>query len=69
VCWLLDRPISADCFLAYIENVLLPTLRRRDLVIVDNLQSHKHRAIRDALTQAGASASRCNQSLRPDESS
>jgi putative transposase len=52
--WLLDRPINADCFLAYVENVLLPTLRHGDLVIVDNLQSHKRRAIRDALRQAGA---------------
>jgi len=52
--WLLDRPINADCFLAYVENVLLPTLRHGDLVIVDNLQSHKRRAIRDALRKAGA---------------
>jgi putative transposase len=52
--WLLDRPINADCFLAYVENVLLPTLRHGDLVIVDNLQSHKRRGWRDALRQAGA---------------
>ena len=52
--WLLDRPINADCFLAYVEKVLLPTLRHGDLVIVDNLQSHKRRNIRDALRQAGA---------------
>ena len=52
--WLLDRPINADRFLAYVENVLVPTLHQGDLVIVDNLQSHKRRAVREALRQAGA---------------
>jgi len=52
--WLLDRPINGDRFLAYVENVLVPTLRPGDLVIVDNLQSHKRRAVRDALRRAGA---------------
>lgn len=52
--WLLDRPINGDRFLAYVENVLVPTLRPGDLVIVDNLQSHKRRAVRQALRRAGA---------------
>lgn len=52
--WLLDRPINGDCFLTYVENVLVPTLSPGDLVIVDNLQSHKRRAVRDALRRAGA---------------
>lgn len=52
--WLLDRPINGDRFLAYVENVLAPTLRPGDLVIADNLQSHKRRAARAALRQAGA---------------
>jgi putative transposase len=52
--WLLDRPINGDCFLAHIENVLAPTLRRGDVVIADNLQSHKRRAVRDALRRVGA---------------
>lgn len=52
--WLLDRPINGDRFLAYVENVLAPTLRPGDLVIADNLQSHKRRAVRDALRRVGA---------------
>jgi transposase len=52
--WLLDRPINANRFQAYVEHALLPTLRPGDLVIVDNLQSHRRRAVRDALRQAGA---------------
>jgi len=52
--WLLDRPINAERFLAYVEAVLVPTLRRGDVVIVDNLQSHKRRAVREAIRKAGA---------------
>ena len=52
--WLLDRPINAERFLAYVQAVLVPTLRRGDMVIVDNLQSHKRRAIREAIRKAGA---------------
>ena len=52
--WLLEGPITGDRFLAYVEYVLVPTLRQSDVVIVDNLQSHKRRAVRDALRRAGA---------------
>ena len=52
--WLLDRPINGDSFLVYVVDVLVPTLRPGDIVIMDNLQSHKRRAVRDALRRAGA---------------
>ena len=52
--WLLDRPINGDRFLVYVEHVLVPTLRPGDIVVMDNLQSHKRRAVRDALRRAGA---------------
>jgi len=52
--WLLDRPINADSFLAYIEKILAPTLRPGDMVILDNLQSHKRADIRAAIRAAGA---------------
>ena len=52
--WLLDCPINGHRFLAYIEMVLLPTLRAGDLVIMDNLPSHKRRAVRQLLRAAGA---------------
>ena len=52
--WLLDRPINAEGFKAYVEKVLVPTLRPGDLVIMDNLGSHKGKAVRRAIRSAGA---------------
>ncbi len=52
--WLLDRPINGDRFLVYVVDVLVPTLRSGDIVICDNLPSHKRRAVRDALRRVGA---------------
>ena len=52
--WLLDGPINGDCFRAYIERVLVPTLRPGDIVFADNLGSHKSKAIRQAVRAAGA---------------
>jgi len=52
--WLLDGPINAECFLTYVENVLAPTLKSGDLVVADNLSSHKGHAIRRAVRRAGA---------------
>jgi transposase len=40
--------------LAYIEQVLVPTLRPGDIVIIDNLGSHKGKAVRRAIRAAGA---------------
>ena len=39
--WLIDGPINGECFTAYVERVLLPTLRSGDIVIMDNLGSHR----------------------------
>ena len=52
--WLLDGPVNADCFRAYVEQVLAPTLRHGDIVLMDNLSSHKGPAIRRAIRDAGA---------------
>ena len=52
--WLLDGPINGERFRAYVEHVLVPTLRPNDLVVMDNLGSHKGLAIRKAIRQAGA---------------
>jgi len=52
--WLLDGPINGERFLIYVEQVLAPTLAKDDLVIMDNLGSHKAKAVRQALRQAGA---------------
>jgi transposase len=52
--WLLDGPINAEAFKTYVEKVLTPTLRQDDLAILDNLGSHKGKAVRRAIRAAGA---------------
>ena len=52
--WLLDGPINSESFRVYIEHVLLPTLKRGDVVIIDNLGSHKGQAIRTLIRSADA---------------
>jgi transposase len=42
--WMLDGPIDGESFQTYVENVLAPTLRQGDIVIMDNLGSHKGKA-------------------------
>ena len=49
-----DGPIDTDTFQAYVTQVLVPTLRRGDVVVLDNLAVHKHPDIRVAIEQAGA---------------
>lgn len=49
-----DRPINGQCFRAYVEQQLTPVLRPGDIVIMDNLGSHKSAAIRQAIKAAGA---------------
>jgi putative transposase len=51
--WLLDRPINGAAFRIYVEHVLAPTLKPGDLVIMDNLSSHKGAAVRRIIRQAG----------------
>ena len=50
----LDGPINGHAFQAYIDQVLVPELRPGDIVIMDNLGSHKGRAVRAAIEAAGA---------------
>ncbi len=52
--WLLDGPIDGETFRTYVEEVLVPTLRPGDIVIMDNLGSHKGRAVRHLIRSAGA---------------
>jgi len=51
----LDGPINGALFLTYVEQVLVPELRHDDIVIMDNLGSHKGAAVRAAIEAAGAS--------------
>ena len=50
----LDGPINGDWFEAYVRQVLVPELRRGDIVIMDNLSSHKRAAARELIEMAGA---------------
>jgi transposase len=52
--WLLEGPIDGESFATYVEKVLLPTLRPGDIVIMDNLGSHKGKIIRQLIRSAGA---------------
>jgi len=52
--WLLDGPIDGETFTTYVEKVLLPTLRPGDIVIMDNLGSHRGKAVRRLIRSAGA---------------
>ena len=52
--WLLEGPIDGQTFQIYVERVLVPTLRPGDVVIMDNLGSHKGRAVRQLIRAAGA---------------
>ena len=50
----LDGAMTGAAFLAYVEQVLVPTLKPGDLVVLDNLPAHKPLAIRQAIEAAGA---------------
>jgi transposase len=50
----IDGPINGESFLAYVEQILLPALRPGDIVIIDNLGSHKGKAVRRLIRSVGA---------------
>ncbi len=52
--WLIEGPINGESFRLYIDKVLVPTLRPGDIVVMDNLGSHRSSAVRSALRAAGA---------------
>ena len=49
-----DGSMNGAKFLAYVEQCLAPTLRRKDIVVIDNLPAHKALGIRDAIEARGA---------------
>ena len=50
----IDGPIDGQTFHAYVEQVLVPTLKPGDIVVMDNLGSHKGGAVRRLIRAAGA---------------
>ncbi len=52
--WLFGGPMNGEMFLAWVRQGLAPTLRPADVVILDNLSTHKIRGVREAIEVAGA---------------
>ena len=52
--FVLDGAMNGAYFLAYVEQVLVPTLRKGDIVFADNLPAHKVSGVREAIEAAGA---------------
>jgi transposase len=52
--WLLEGPIDGESFRTYVEHVLAPALHPGDIVVMDNLGSHKSKAVRQLIRAAGA---------------
>ena len=59
----LDGAINGAAFLAYVEQMLCPTLRIGDIVICDNLASHKVAGVREAIEARGASLLYCQPTV------
>jgi transposase len=53
--WVLEGSMDGPAFEAYVQHVLAPTLRRGDIVVLDNLSPHKHAVIRNLIEARGAS--------------
>ena len=51
--WVLDGPVNGDVFRVHVETQLVPTLNRSDIVVMDNLGSHKTEAVRAAIRGTG----------------
>ncbi len=49
-----DGAMNGNVFLAYVEQVLVPTLEAGDIVVMDNLPAHKAAGVRDTFEAAGA---------------
>jgi transposase len=52
--WLFDGPMDGELFLAWVKQGLAPALQRDDVVILDNLSTHKVAGVREAIEAAGA---------------
>jgi transposase len=50
----IEGAINGEIFLAYVQQVLVPTLRRNDIVVLDNYPSHKVAGVEETIEQAGA---------------
>ena len=53
---LIKGAMNGEAFLAYIEQCLVPTLKRRDIVVVDNVPFHKVAGVEEAIQAVGEAA-------------
>jgi len=53
-CMVVDGATNKDVFQAYVEHVLLPTLKAGDIVVLDNLSAHKNKRVREMIESVGA---------------
>lgn len=61
---MVDGPVNADIFEAFVENVLLSTLQPRDVVILHNLSSHKRHRTRELIQATGPGSRSCRRTAR-----
>ena len=52
--YVIDGAMDGPAFLAYVEQVLVPTLKKRDIVFMDNVRTHKVAGVREAIEAARA---------------
>jgi transposase len=52
--FVIDRPMSGHIFRTYVQQCLAPALRKGDIVVLDNLSSHKVAGVRQAIEAVGA---------------
>lgn len=52
--WVIDGPINSEAFNTWILECLVPVLKHGDIVVLDNLSSHKNKTARDAVRKVGA---------------
>jgi transposase len=52
--FILDGPMNGDAFLVYLDKILVPTLAKGDIVVMDNLAAHKVAGVRTRIEAVGA---------------
>ncbi len=62
--WLFEGPMNGEMFLAWVEQGLAPVLRAGELVILDNLATHKIRGVREAIEARVPGCGTCRPTLR-----
>jgi hypothetical protein len=60
----IEGAMNAETFLAYVEQCLVPTLRRGEIVVIDNVNLHKGAGVREAIEKTRATVSRLRRAIR-----